>query len=846
MAALPDNDRIAGPFIAVAGQTDVPADFPLIRIEGLRLRIERNGAALPIETYPDVDAFDRTGLGFTARRAVAFSPGDRVWVYSELPPERDRQHTPNGAVRSATLEADAMEAQAQLQEARRDLGQAIRVAPGETPPDPGDIVPAFDKANKNLANTELAPTSPAVFDEPVAANVILDKPHVPERFGATPGMIEGLADATTVIQRMLDATQQDEKDKLKPLELGAGRFVMDGQCAIDLGNYSGSILNIRGAGNNGTKLVMDRLNRAGGIKINRPNNMEHVHVSDLAFCSVLPQDDFVFPGQPYDPADNNGIGLWITTDIMPGSPGYGVQDDRAVRVERIHFHGIGPNSGEAHYVGVWGEAGVRIDCAWFPIIRDCTWRGVFQPEFETAHVGNNQHCLLLNHNYAPEIEACLFNGYWGIGVANIGLEPDGTPNERFVWRWEGGRIRHCIFGGLLLDGMVLTHNFEPGTTLMSPGFQILDNHVNARRNGVRMNGHRQVQITGNEFYAQNNPLVGAPLQAGVYLSDCGTIDASNNLFDEPGRYVSDDDAWCAYRLENNVDGFHCDDRMAHGGIGVRIGTAQTATNLDISIRKRGKSINGLWAPLKTVVNKADASVFSEEIDQGLWDVKRFVSRTKDTNVSPVFQIDRERGDFGTVTAPKLGAISLGGLNSAGTRRDALWIEALMERNTAGNEASGVIVGGYVNGQFVSFLSFSGSSGQAFMNIGQVIHTSNNSNNVFARPRYELFRDLPNYATVSNARLGEYAFAGKNSAGAKVLTSVMESYFVSNAAANETSGLRFSTLHNGAVVQPLVLQGDHAVIDNLWTGSVTLQGGLTPVGYVSLRDTFGNAYRVMVA
>lgn len=159
MAALPENDRIAGPFIAVAGQTDVPADFPLIRIEGLRLRVERNGIGLPVETYPAVDAVDVTADGFTARRATPFVAGDRIWVYSELPPVRDRQHTPNGAVRSATLEADAVEAQAQLQEARRDLGQAIRVAPGETPPDPRDVVPSLLKANKtgdNLAEGEAA------------------------------------------------------------------------------------------------------------------------------------------------------------------------------------------------------------------------------------------------------------------------------------------------------------------------------------------------------------------------------------------------------------------------------------------------------------------------------------------------------------------------------------------------------------------------------------------------------------------------------------------------------------------------------------------------------------------
>lgn len=871
MATLPVNDRLTGPFIATAGQTDFPADFPLLVIpgtdpeDGVVLRVVPVVGADVEVTGDGFDIVDVASGGFTVRLVTPSIGGERVWIIGRLAQARMRALASGGAVRTDVLEDDARESAAKQQEMARDISLTLRVAPGETPPDAGALADLAEAApaavaaaaeataaaaeavgaTVNKLDKELPATSPDVFDGGYSANVILDKPHIPDRFGATPAMLEGLEDATAVIQRMLDASQDNAKDRLKPLDLGAGKFVFDGQATIDLGNYEGSVLRITGAGNNGTKLVMDRLNRVGGIKINRPNNMEHVHVSDVAFCSVLPQDDWVFPAMSFDPDDNNGIALHITTDITPGSPGYGLQDDRAVRVERVHIHGIGPNSGEAHYVGVWGEAGIRIDYAWFPIIRDCAWRGVYQPAFDAAHAGNNQHCLLLNHNYAPEIEACLFNGYWGVGAANVGKEPNGTPSERFPHRWEGGRVRHCIFGGMLTDGLVLSHNFVPGTTLQSPGFQILDNHINARRFGVRINGHRQIQITGNEFYAQTEPFAGEPLQAGVHLSDCGTIDAANNMFDEPGRYISDDEAWCAYRLEDDVVGFHCDDRMAHGGIGVRVGAGQVSRSLDIAIRKRGKAITGVWAPLKLVVDKSASAVFSEEIDQDLWDVKRFVSRTADTNVSPIFQIDRERDDFGAVSAPKLGALSWGGLNSAGARIDALWMEGAMERNTAGNEATGVVLGGYVNGLFGSFIGVSGSSGQMFINVGQVIHSSANSNNVFARPRYELYRDRTDYATKPDAKLAEYAFAGRDSAGEKIVTSLIEGSFKSNLAGLATSIMRFVTLQDGVVFQPLVLEGDHAIIDELWTGSVTLQNGLTPVGYVTLRDTFGSPYKVLV-
>ena len=130
MAELPENDRIAGPFIAYEGQTDFPADFPLINLAGLRLRYERVGGG-GIEGAPEVLAVDETPAGFICRRALPMKAGDRVWVYSELPPARLRRHTPNGAIRSATLEGDAEELQAQLQEVRRELDRGLVPPVGE-------------------------------------------------------------------------------------------------------------------------------------------------------------------------------------------------------------------------------------------------------------------------------------------------------------------------------------------------------------------------------------------------------------------------------------------------------------------------------------------------------------------------------------------------------------------------------------------------------------------------------------------------------------------------------------------------------------------------------------------
>ncbi|MGQ3041448.1 MAG: hypothetical protein ACT6TH_14580 [Brevundimonas sp.] len=143
MAELPENDRIAGPFIATAGQTDFPADFPLIDPAALRFRRERAGEVAVLQGV-SVSAVNLTEGAFTCRLATPAQAGDRCFVYSSLSPARLRQHTPNGATRSATLEGDAVGAQAQLQEHRRELRRTLAVPPGEAGL---ELAPAATRAN---------------------------------------------------------------------------------------------------------------------------------------------------------------------------------------------------------------------------------------------------------------------------------------------------------------------------------------------------------------------------------------------------------------------------------------------------------------------------------------------------------------------------------------------------------------------------------------------------------------------------------------------------------------------------------------------------------------------------
>lgn len=134
MAALAENDRLSGPFLATAGQDAFPADFPILKCEAVVVRIERGGEVLE-RTGAAVVVSAQSETGFTATVTPPCEAGDRVWVYSRLPAERRRAHTPYGAVRTQTLEGDAEEFQGQHQEARRDLDRALMFPMGERAPE---------------------------------------------------------------------------------------------------------------------------------------------------------------------------------------------------------------------------------------------------------------------------------------------------------------------------------------------------------------------------------------------------------------------------------------------------------------------------------------------------------------------------------------------------------------------------------------------------------------------------------------------------------------------------------------------------------------------------------------
>lgn len=136
MGTLALNRRVTEEVVADAGQTDFAVDFPLFRDligapHGVYVQVVRGEQTLVLDTTHFTVPSETVGA-FTLRLNTGAQANDKVRVFGKLPAERLREHPPGGAVRTPTLEGDAVSAQAQLQEHARDLDRSLLGPFGET------------------------------------------------------------------------------------------------------------------------------------------------------------------------------------------------------------------------------------------------------------------------------------------------------------------------------------------------------------------------------------------------------------------------------------------------------------------------------------------------------------------------------------------------------------------------------------------------------------------------------------------------------------------------------------------------------------------------------------------
>ncbi len=209
MSTLALSERITAAVTAYPGQTDFETDFPALPTdgpyEGLFVRIIGG-------TVDDVDLSGFTVVspspsGFIARLTTPCVGGERVFVYGLLPAERDIALTPGGAVQTPVLEADAMNVQGQLQEARRDLGRTISAPLGEAP----KLLPAasqralkaffFDAAGDPLMATP--PAQPYNYSLDLADSLVWDEQSFSGTIGQGTNIVSGHAFGAADVGKMI-------------------------------------------------------------------------------------------------------------------------------------------------------------------------------------------------------------------------------------------------------------------------------------------------------------------------------------------------------------------------------------------------------------------------------------------------------------------------------------------------------------------------------------------------------------------------------------------------------------------------------------------------------------------
>ena len=737
-----------GPFIATGVEQAI--NYTFMTLTDGEIAVYTSKGASRVLLDPSVYVVERNRAfdgsaeegGTVTLNAGSAEVGSSIYLRAAPRDDRDIVWSDTGSrLKNLNEEQDRITLRALV--ANEVLSRALVVSAGQTPPDPGDLVDSFNKANKDLSNAEIPPVTE--FGAPAAPALILERDATPERFGVTPNMKAGLADFSGVLQAMLDSTQQTAADAKKAIIIPGGDYVMEEQASITCGNYDGGAVSLLGEGGKTARLIAHPDNADGLLKIIRAHNMETVHVEGLTFCSrllqrtsnaVLNAKNPLYATAPIN--KNNGTALLIDGPI-PGDGIYGVEDMTAVRVMNNLWCGIGDDQDLTAWNGIWNKA-LHVKGAWFGEFIGNHFAGLFEADCAAGFVnGNNVAAMHLEHCYAPDVIRNKFNGVWDINAWLEGKEAGAGADisARFGVRWEGGRLSKNIFGGLARDAVVISHEYGPGT-LQSPGFQIDHNHVNFRRNGITINGHRQIESTSNEFYAREvaNPF-GEALPAAYKLTDCGDFDSTNDAFLEIGWRTDDANAFVCYRVIDKLQGF-----KAHGprfncnGIGLHISAPTGASSPDPTVYTRsfqvldavegGRRAFDLWgtAGFKKYVDLSGVrGIAWETIEQvNGSDLKRIISNASEpTNtISSGIVHDTDNSDFASRSDPLAGFIGVRARNSTGVFAPCWYVQARFQSNVSGGENAIVDLLVKKGGADTVFMSFDGPSGWVLTGAGRAL------------------------------------------------------------------------------------------------------------------------------
>jgi len=147
--SIPDNDRKER-FIATAGQTIFPFDFPIFAATDLQVKRERAGVESTLILGTD---YTLTGAGEQAGGNITLTTGaqlnDIIVLLSAMPSGRTTQYVNGGDLPAAALESDFARLQILLQQILRDARAGL-LYPSTDGPMP-DLPPIVSRAGRFLA-----------------------------------------------------------------------------------------------------------------------------------------------------------------------------------------------------------------------------------------------------------------------------------------------------------------------------------------------------------------------------------------------------------------------------------------------------------------------------------------------------------------------------------------------------------------------------------------------------------------------------------------------------------------------------------------------------------------------
>jgi hypothetical protein len=168
IASIPENDRRER-FIASAGQTSFPFDFPIYAATDLQVLRERAGfiTTLTLGTdYTVIGAGDQAGGSITLTTGAA--SGDIIMLLSNMPAGRSAQFVNGGDLPAAALEAEFNRLTILFQQNTRDV-QASLLYPSTDNPMPA-LPPQAARANRFLAfDAQGQPIAAGAPDAPLGA-----------------------------------------------------------------------------------------------------------------------------------------------------------------------------------------------------------------------------------------------------------------------------------------------------------------------------------------------------------------------------------------------------------------------------------------------------------------------------------------------------------------------------------------------------------------------------------------------------------------------------------------------------------------------------------------------------